>query len=184
MLYFSILSLTSIDSVSLFGRSSPLQHPVKGPLIVVTTANNNSAAAFDIYTGECRAVLRVKEQRNTGNNTAAFTSQPTASSNSSSSSSTAATGTAANVSVSHRGSISSSSQQPSLFRVAVSPLSLPSLRSYIQGDYQPPGIDETFVKELAQVRRKTTSKAVESFRNNTRNGVNSFFTCFSICFFF
>jgi len=111
---------------------SSFQHPTKGPLIFAAAEGTNQIAAFDIYTGESRMLLRV----HTPTSSSALARKGTVvvgnssvsmggSGSGSGGSNTSSGGTAAVVR-----NVTGGSRN----RVRVSPLSLPSLRSYMRHD--------------------------------------------------
>jgi serine/threonine protein kinase len=115
------------------GLSYP--HPTKGPLFFAAAEGTNAVTGFDIFTGESRMMLRVLNP----------TGETGASSSASSTGGAPNTPGAANrkASTISSGGSSAPSQTVSVAsypnrtrqKVRVSPLSLPSLRSYIRTDY-------------------------------------------------
>jgi serine/threonine protein kinase/WD40 repeat protein len=145
----AITHLTSVDALSILprdnanppsqGAQQQLQHPVKAPLIFAAAEGTNQISGFDIYTGENRMLLRVlnsTEQQGAGGAAASAVTAPVNPAvsppqqlpnrrESISSAQVAAVAAAAN---------SGPANYPvrSRQRVHVSPLSLPSLRSYMK----------------------------------------------------
>jgi phosphoinositide-3-kinase regulatory subunit 4 len=124
-----VILLSAIDSYTVFPNDSnnQTQHPTNGPVLFVSVEGNNQVSAFDLYTGECRAVFRVQPD-----NPSAVSAAVDKRGSLFVGLSTAAANNTANLKS----------------KVKVSPFSLPSLRSYnnVLGLSL---IDETFQKELS-----------------------------------
>jgi WD40 repeat protein len=147
-----ILSLTPQDTASVLPRNPKTghwQHPTKGPLLFAAAEGTNQISGFDMYTGECRVVFRVLTAGNKASlanvmrkkkPSAVLKSPPLQPSLGS-----------PNKAAGSNGETTSSSGAPKSGRarsLKVSPLSLPSLRSYIGADSKLPTLDTQFVKEM------------------------------------
>lgn len=114
----AITHLTTVDAPAILPRDhgpNALQHPVKGPLVFAAAEGTNQICGFDIYTGESRMLFRI--------NNSTEQSGPGSSANRRESTAVGAGAAASN---------SSAYPMRSRQKVHVSPLSLPSLRSYIR----------------------------------------------------
>ena len=136
-----ILSLTPHDSPSILAKDSHgrYQHPAKGPLVFVAAEGVHQLAAFDLLTGECRMVMRV--QAPTAHSTAGALRQA-------SSAAAGSSGSAAATAASAAAAVSANADGQLRHKVSVSPLSLPSLRSYLKSDYPQSLMDDSVIKEL------------------------------------
>ena len=154
-----IISLTPQDLPSILPKDAQgrWQHPTKGPLVFVAAEGNNQLAAFDLLTGECRMCIRVQPA----------TAPPAAGAAASSFSAAAAAAAAQAAATAGQHGKGSSAGQSALLssasalsttadgqlrqKVHVSPLSLPSLRSYLRLDYPQSLLDDSFLAELRQM---------------------------------
>lgn len=114
----AITHLTTVDAPAILPRDhapNALQHPVKGPLVFAAAEGTNQICGFDIYTGESRMLFRINNS-----------TEQSGSASSANRRESTAVGTGAGA--------ANSSAYPvrSRQKVHVSPLSLPSLRSYIR----------------------------------------------------
>ena len=166
-----IVSLTPQDLPSILPKDAQgrWQHPTKGPLVFVAAEGNNQLAAFDLLTGECRMCIRVQPAT-------ASTAAPSASTVTSSASSAvaASTGSQQASTAAQHGKAASSGQSALLssnaavsttadgqlrHKVHVSPLSLPSLRSYLRHDYPASLVDDSLLHELSAMADSIASAA-------------------------
>ena len=168
-----ILSITPQDLPSILPKDAQgrWQHPTKGPLVFVAAEGNNQLAAFDLLTGECRMCIRVQPA------TAA-----TSSSSSGSAAAAAVTSQAAATSAQHgksssagqsallsSGALSTTADGQLRHKVHVSPLSLPSLRSYLRHDYPASLMDDSFLTELNQMADSIAHTATAAGSANSSN---------------
>ena len=151
-----IVSLTPQDLPSILPKDAQgrWQHPTKGPLVFVAAEGNNQLAAFDLLTGECRMCIRVQPATATA---ASSTSAPPAAAAAlqQPAPTTAQHGKSASAGqsalLSSGAALSTTADGQLRHKVHVSPLSLPSLRSYLRHDYPASLMDDSFLAELHQM---------------------------------
>lgn len=127
------------------GNRQSLQHPTKGPLVFASAEGDNQIAAFDLYTGDCRMILRAGGNNGDLNNGGASNTPLTSNRSKTSPINNGTSGSSSNSS-SSRSKPSSSSSSSSGFGSL-----LPSLRPYARSELQPATLDEQFAKELQTV---------------------------------
>jgi WD40 repeat protein len=195
-----ITSLTSVDHMSILPRELPpqwhqpgqpprqsLQHPTKGPLFFAAAEGTNQISGFDIYTGENRMLLRVLNSTGTDSSSLGASGAGVGAGAPVGSSAAAGAGPPP---LNRRESLNvaaAASAYPNRARqkVHVSPLSLPSLRSYMReadlrsagggvgqtASFPPPyssssgfyqsivntTLDDAFLKEFAAATPETTA---------------------------
>jgi hypothetical protein len=156
------------------------KHSLIGPLIFVAAEGTNEICAFDVYTGECRIVFRVLStvrgggasvdgaitKAAAGAGAGAAAAAPGAPAAPAAASGAAAGGKSVNrqatltslnaaasaAASASAGATSSSLTADDIKASKVSPLSLPSLRSYLRTEDGLPVLDEQFVREFTTVR--------------------------------
>ena len=174
-----IVSLTPQDLPSILPKDAQgrWQHPTKGPLVFVAAEGNHQLAAFDLLTGECRMCVRVQPATATSGATSASAgalSAPTAVSATVASQAAPMPGQHGKAASAGQSALLSSGAALSTtadgqlrHKVHVSPLSLPSLRSYLRHDYPASLMDESFLGELTQLADSITQQTTGAVNNNS-----------------
>ena len=180
-----IVSLTPQDLPSILPKDAQgrWQHPTKGPLVFVAAEGNNQLAAFDLLTGECRMCIRVQQPASVPSSSSSSSSVSAASSvslsaavPSQSAPSAAQHGKAASgqsALLSSGTALSTTADGQLRHKVHVSPLSLPSLRSYLRHDYPASLMDESFLTELSQMADSIAQTTTAAAGTSNSSGSNS-----------
>jgi WD40 repeat protein len=187
-----IMSLTPVNASSVLARGAAvneLRHPQRGPLMFVS-AEGNEISAFDLLTGECRCVFRIntsdrrsvlssvmqsgssrsllirKKKKHVHTRSATnLDDWPAAAAAAAAAAASASPGGAGDGGGGDGDSNAAAAAMAVRPSIRVSPLSLPSLRSYMMlgSAYKPPALDGQFAAEFKAIGDRRKDTYVSSF---------------------